>query len=66
MKDNGVDCRQMINPVHYAEHYKNQFIDTDFQNSTKISQKSVHLPSGLGLTEKDIIKISKIIKKYIK
>jgi len=65
MKDNGVDCRQMINPVHYAEHYKNQFIDTDFQKSINISKQSVHLPSGLGLTDKEIIKISNTVNSFL-
>lgn len=65
MKNNGIDCRQMINPVHHALQFKNQFSDTDFQNSINISQQSVHLPSGLGLTKKDIIKISKMTNNYL-
>jgi len=65
MKDNGIDCRQMINPVHHADHYKSKFTDDDFINSINISKQSVHLPSGLGLTEKQISKIGKVIKSFL-
>lgn len=62
MKENGIDCRQMINPVHNAEHFKSQFSDTEYQNALNISKQSVHLPSGLGLTEDHIQQITKTVK----
>jgi len=65
MKKNGIDCRQMINPVHHADHFKSQFSNDDFPNSVNISEQSVHLPSGLGLTEKQITKICNIIKGFL-
>ena len=65
MKDKGIDCRQMINPVHHAEHFQNDFNDNDFINSINVSRKSVHLPSSTLLNRSHINKISSFIKKYL-
>ena len=65
MKNNGIDCRQMINPVHHANHFISQFSNDAFPNSINISRQSVHLPSGLGLTEMQISKIGDTIKGFI-
>ena len=65
MKNDGIDCRQMINPVHHADHFNAQFREDVFFNSVNISKQSVHLPSGLGLTEKEISTISNTIKDYL-
>jgi len=65
MKNDGIDCRQMINPVHHADHFNSQFRDDVFFNSVNISKQSVHLPSGLGLTKKEINKIVDSIKSFI-
>jgi perosamine synthetase len=54
MRDKGVDCRQMINPVHHAEHFKKQHNDEDFINAIKISKMSMHLPSSITLKDEDI------------
>ena len=35
MQKNGVECRQMINPVHQAEHFKKVFKTHEFKNSKK-------------------------------
>jgi len=65
MKDKGIDCRQMINPVHHAEHFQNQFDFNNFQNSINISNKSMHLPSSTLLNKTEINNISAQIKKYL-
>ena len=65
MKDKGIDCRQMINPVHHAEHFQNQFDFNNFQNSINISNKSMHLPSSTFLNKTEINNISAQIKKYL-
>lgn len=65
MRKNNIDCRQMINPIHRALHFKKKFSDSDFPNSIKLSKQSVHLPSGLALTKKDINKISSITKSLL-
>ena len=64
MKDKDIDCRQMINPVHHAEHFEKQF-DDEFQVAKRISRQSVHLPSGLSLTEEQIRKISKTLISFL-
>ena len=64
MKNNGIDCRQMINPVHHADHFKSQFENNEFLNSVNISKQSAHLPSGLKLTENQISKVANKIVEY--
>jgi len=64
MKNSGIECRQMINPVHKADHFVNHFSD-EYDNANKISEQSVHLPSGTGLIQKDIDYISDVIVKYV-
>jgi len=64
MKANGIDCRQMIDPVHHAEHFVNQFED-EFPVASKISAQSAHLPSGLSLTEEQIIKIADTLIDFL-
>jgi perosamine synthetase len=54
LREKGVDCRQMINPVHQAEHFKYQFNDKNFPNSIGISHQSLHLPCSTGLKEDQI------------
>ena len=66
MIENSIDCRQMINPVNLANHFKSLFSNREFPNSVNISSNSVHLPSGLALTQKHIRKIVKIINSFIK
>ena len=65
MKGNGIDCRQMIHPVHRAEHFQKLVEFNVFNNSEYISDRSVHLPSSTLLKKSEINKISTIIKKYL-
>jgi len=64
MKNNEIDCRQMINPVHHSDHFKPQFENNEFLNSVNISKQSAHLPSGLKLTENHISKVANKIVEY--
>jgi perosamine synthetase len=64
MKKNDIECRPMINPVHQAEHFKNQFKEKEFENSIKVSTRSVHLPSSTSLSPDDIIYICKLVKCF--
>ena len=65
MKDKGIDCRQMINSVHQADHFIDIFLDQDFKNSKLLSKNSAHLPSSLNLGQKDIIFICNTIKRFL-
>ena len=64
MKNNEIDCRQMINPVHHSDHFKPQFENNEFLNSVNISKQSAHLPSGLELTENQIRKVANKIDEF--
>jgi perosamine synthetase len=65
MKNNGVDCRQMINPVHRADHFKSNYSDNEFKNAVHISNQSVHLPSGTSLDYDSIKYICQKINFFI-
>jgi perosamine synthetase len=65
MKDSGIDCRQMINPIHQAEHFQKLVNVNLLKNSKNISERSIHLPSSTLLNRSKINKISSIIKKYL-
>ncbi len=65
MSANGIDCRQMINPVHVADHFKNSYSDSHFPGSINASKQSIHLPSGLGLKRNEIDRIVASIKEFL-
>ena len=65
MKNNGVDCRQMINPVHHADHFKSNYSDNEFNNAMDTSKQSAHLPSGTSLDYRSIKYICQKIKFFI-
>lgn len=64
MKNNGIDCRQMINPVHNAKHCINDYNASDYPSATAISKQSVHLPSSTALIKKSLTHIKNKIKEY--
>jgi perosamine synthetase len=65
MRSAGVDCRQMVNPVHRAEHFKSDFDDRDFPQSINASEHSAHLPSALNLSEGQIDFICETVRKAV-
>ena len=66
MRAFNIECRPMINPVHHALHFKNKFRLDDFPISNYVSENSIHLPSGTGLSNKDIVKVCDSLKKILK
>lgn len=66
MKANKIECRPMIFPVSFANHFKKNFEKKNFPISYKISLSSVHLPSSLNLSSKKVQKICNIINKWDK
>ena len=66
MKENKVECRQMVFPVTFAKHFEYKNSKIDFKNSYKVSLNSVHLPSSNDLKRKKIINICKIINAWSK
>ena len=65
MKENGIDCRQMINPVNRAEHFSNNFNNKSFPFSETTSTQSLHLPSSISLTKDAIDYIANCIKNFL-
>lgn len=51
MASKGVDCRQMVYPIHMAQPYLNAGGDAEYPNATNISLRSLHLPSSLEITQ---------------
>ena len=64
MVSNNIDCRQMINPVSEAMHFKKLFKTSDFPISKRISNQSVHLPSSTGLSRENLNFIIDVVTKY--
>jgi perosamine synthetase len=65
MQDEGIDCRQMINPVHQADHFRNEFKEDEYPNSIEISSQSVHLPSSTMLSRNQISEVCESTRKYL-
>jgi len=65
MQSKGIDCRQMIYPVHMAEPYIRSNNPTDFPISCSISLRSLHLPSSLELKKDDQLKITDSIQEWL-
>lgn len=54
LKDRGIDCRQMIYPVHCAAPYAAGNDPSEFPLSRDVSLRSLHLPSSTDLAEADL------------
>ena len=65
MQSKGIDCRQMVYPVHMAEPYKDSNNTNDFPVSRAISMRSLHLPSSLELKDEDLSKIAEIVQEWL-
>ena len=63
LKQKGIDCRQMIYPVHFAQHFKSSYDQHSFPVSKRISLNSLHLPSSTNLQEESIEIISQTVLK---
>lgn len=64
MKSKNVECRPMIFPVSFADHFKKHFNKYEYPNSYNISLNSVHLPSSIGLRNYQLKKICNFINKW--
>jgi len=66
LSQNGVDCRQMIYPVHFAQHFKTVYAQHNFPITERISLNSMHLPSSTNLQDESIEEISTIVLEGLK
>ena len=64
MYSKGVECRQMIYPVHQAMHLTKFYKDEEFKNSVYLSKQSAHLPSSTSLSEEQISLICDTVKSF--
>lgn len=64
MSQNNIDCRQMVNPVHQAQHFRERYNEDNYPVATHISIQSLHLPSGTDLSEDKICYIANIVSGY--
>ncbi len=65
MKDQGIECRQMINPVYKADQFKNLFREEDYKVTESLSGNFVHLPSSTNLKNIEIEKICSAVLNYV-
>ena len=65
MKHQGVDCRQMINPVHTADHFKDIYEDSQYPHSKYMSAQSAHLPGSTSLQESEIEFVVEKVKEFV-
>ena len=69
LKNEGVECRPFFYPMHLQPIYKKMkiFDNKKYPISVKISKKGFYIPSGIGITKKELdIVINKIIKVFNK
>ncbi len=64
MKKKGIECRPMIFPVSFADHFKSKYKHDEYLNSFKISLNSVHLPSSVCLKPNELKKICNCINNW--
>ena len=65
---NGIGCRPFFYPLHHQPVLKKLglFKDQKFPISEKLYQKGFYIPSGLAITEEQILIVSNTVKKIIK
>ena len=65
MRDVGIDGRQMVFPVHQADHFRADYEDAMFPVAGDISSHTLHLPSGTGLQADQIDRICDVVIEWI-
>ena len=65
MSEHQIDCRQMVFPVHAADHFAPENSESDFPVSESISRRSLHCPSSNTLTLGKIEKITDLVGQWL-
>ena len=65
LKNHKIDARQMVNPINDSVHIR-KLIKKKFYYANKISKNSIHLPSGLNITIKEIGYIVNKLNNFFK
>jgi len=66
LSKNGVDTRVCWPPVHMQPFHSNLFRNQKLPNSEKIFSQIINLPMGNGLSEKDALFVTTLLKKGLK
>lgn len=68
LSKNGIGTRPFFYPMHMQPYFKrnNMFLGEEYAVSENIAKKGFYLPSGLALTEKDIITSAETLIKLLK
>ena len=65
MEQNNIEARQIFYPMNLMPPYKKYIKNKQkFPISTKLFNSSLSLPSAYDVTKKDVVMISKILKKF--
>jgi perosamine synthetase len=64
LRDNGIEPRPMIFPVHFAPYLGYSRETNEFPIATSISLRSVHLPSSASLTSGDLDRICDAVLEW--
>jgi perosamine synthetase len=65
LKEDGIDCRQMVFPVHCAPPYVAANDPAEFPVSRNVSLRSLHLPSGTDLPDSDVKRICEAVLAWV-
>ncbi len=66
LEKSGIETRTTFNPVHKMKMYYKKKYKNLFPNSEILSRTGLNLPSGAGLKENEIKKISNLINNFFK
>lgn len=64
LRSRSIDCRRFWHPLHKQKAYRQP--DDKFPNSTRMSPKSVWLPSAFTLTDDDVLAVCKEVNFFFK
>ena len=62
LRSRNIDCRKYWFPIHRQKAYRRP--DTHFPNSTRLSPRSLWLPSAFTLTDEDVLTVCGEIKNF--
>ena len=67
LKSHKIGSRPFFYPMHKQPVFNNMgfFLDENLPQSEKLYQKGFYIPSGLALTNKDMIKVSEVLHKVL-
>ena len=65
LKEKGIQTRAFFVPLHRQPMFVNHYYDKEFSIANDISERGLYLPSGSGLTSKEIEYICEAVKEVV-